>query len=80
MVAHRIVSVLGSVPKQMRNQEISLVVMKLWNFPTITPPIAEALMRSVKAVNGLMADEYPLNTAMAVIKHFSQTWDGEYTR
>ncbi len=79
LVTRHMVSVLGSIPERVSNQEISLVVMDLWQFPAMTPPIAEALMRSVKAVNGLMDRDYPVNTAMAVIKHFSHTWNGEST-
>ncbi|AGF73519.1 hypothetical protein A605_12615 [Corynebacterium halotolerans YIM 70093 = DSM 44683] len=80
LITHHLVRVLGSVPDRVSNQEISLVVMDLWKFPAMAPPIAEALMRSVKAVNGLMGQDYPTNTALAVIKHFSNTWNGEPAR
>lgn len=80
LITRHLVSVLGSLPERVTNQEIGAVVMDLWQFPAMTPPIAEALMRSVQALNGRMADDYPTSMAMAVIKHFSQTWGGESSR
>lgn len=74
LVTKHLVDVLGSLPERVDNQEISLIVINLWKFPAITLPIAEALMRSVLAVNGQMAEDYPTATAMAVVKHFSSTW------
>lgn len=77
LVTKSIISALGDIPDVMSNQDISLVVVDLWKFDTITPPIAETLMRSVKAVNGEMHPQYPTATAMAAIKHFSNTFDGQ---
>lgn len=77
LIERHLLSVFGPIPDRMSNQDISKVVVSLWKFPRITPPVAEALMSSVKAVNGQMGQDYPTNTAMAVIKHFSNTWHGE---
>lgn len=77
LVTKSIVNALGDIPELMSNQDISLVVLDLWKFRDITPPIAEALMRSVKAVNGEMHPQYPTATAMAAIKHFSNTFTRE---
>lgn len=77
VIEQHLLNVFDSVPERMSNQDISRVVMSLWKFPDITPPIAETLMSSVKAVHGGMGEDYPTNTAMAAIKHFSNTWAGE---
>lgn len=80
LVVKYVTETLGSVPERVTNQEIGAVALELWKFHEMTPPVAEGLMRSVKAVNGDMADDYPLATAMAAIKHFSNTWNGEPAR
>ena len=79
LVTKYVTETLGSLPERMTNREIAVVVQSLWRFPEITPPIAESLMRSVKAVNAQMAEDYPLATAMAAVKHFSNTWSGDDT-
>lgn len=73
LITRYVVETLGSIPEEMTNKEISLVTLKLWNRPEITPPMAEALMSSVTAVAGGVRDDYPVDTAIAVIKHFSNT-------
>lgn len=73
LITRYVLETLGSIPDDMTNKEISLVVLKLWNRQEITPPLADALLASVNAVVGEVQESYPVDTAIAVIKHFSHT-------
>lgn len=73
LITRYVVEALGSLPEEVTNQEISAIVMKLWGLREITPPIATTLLASVTAVVGEVQDDYPLDVAVAVVKHFSNT-------
>lgn len=73
LITKNVVDALGSIPEEVTNKEISAIVMKLWRLDAITPPIATALLASVTAVVGGVQDTYPLEVAIAVVKHFSNT-------
>lgn len=73
LITRYVVEALGSLPEDVTNKEISAIVMKLWSLPQITPPVATTLLASVTAVVGEVQDSYPLDVAVAVVKHFSNT-------
>ena len=75
MIVQHVLKALGEIPEGMTNQDISRVVLSLWNKREITPTMAQSLMVSVNAVNGGVSPVYSLETALAVIKHFSNTVD-----
>lgn len=74
VVVKNVVEELGELPETMTNQQISSVTCRLWGLDAIKETEAVALMNSVGAVNGGVADEYPLDVALAVIGHFSRTY------
>lgn len=76
LVTKYVAETLGHIPEQLSNGDIARVTLALWRWPEVTPPIADALMRSVQAVHGQMAEHYPLATGLAAVRHFSNTWSG----
>lgn len=73
LIVQHVTKVKGTIPTVMTNQDISLTVLSLWAKPQITPVMAETLMLSVQAVHGEVAPFYATETALAIIKHFSNT-------
>lgn len=74
LITKHVAEALGDLPEKLLPQQLMAVTKHLWKFPEVTPEIAEALMRSVQAVTKDTPPFYDLDTAMAIIKHFSATW------
>lgn len=72
-----VVTALGSLPERVNRQELMRINLSFWKFPAMTPANAEALLRSVKAVTGEVPETFDTDTALAILKHFSNTWPGE---
>ncbi|AWB82705.1 hypothetical protein C3B44_10475 [Corynebacterium yudongzhengii] len=73
LIAKNVLEAFGDIPESFSNQDISQVVLHLWKKPEITPVMAQALLTSVTAVAGGVRESYDPQTAMAVVKHFSNT-------
>lgn len=76
-LVHVVVDTLGSLPEQVTRQELMQINLRFWKFPRMTPDNAEALLRSVKAVTGEVPETFDVDTTVAILKHFSNTWPGE---
>ena len=72
-----VIEALGSLPESLTRQELMLINLRFWRFPVMTQANADALLRSVKAVTGEVPETFDIATAVAVLKHFSNTWPGE---
>ncbi len=72
-----VVDALGALPESVTRQELMRINLNFWRFPAMTQANADALLLSVKAVTGDVPQTFDLDTTLAVLKHFSNTWPGE---
>jgi hypothetical protein len=64
------------LPDRMTHTEVVLVAMLVWNYTDICRVFLLAVDAAAIRVNGTLTTDYPLGTGLAIVKAFSDRWNG----
>lgn len=73
-IAEEVVAV--PVPQHVRHSDLTAILKALWGLRTVCHYFRMALETAALRVNETVAGEYELDVALAIVKDFSDRWDG----
>ncbi len=56
--------------------QVVRTAMEVWNYATVCRFFHLAVQAAAGAVHGAVAEEYPFETGLAIVKAFSDAWNG----
>jgi hypothetical protein len=64
------------LPERITHREVIRITMDVWNYASVCRFFTMAMEDSARRVHGEVAADYPLETGLAIVKDFSNHWNG----
>ena len=64
------------LPDRITHRQVIRIAMDVWNYVSVCRFFTLAIEEAAIRVNGAVADDYPMNVGLAIIKAFSNRWNG----
>jgi len=64
------------LPERIAHEDVILICMNVWHYARICPFFTMSVADAAVYVNGSIEDDYPVNVALAIVKAFSNKWNG----
>ncbi|GAB3847819.1 hypothetical protein [Nesterenkonia populi] len=66
----------GQQPEHLTHSQVCRITMELWNYVEVCPFFHMAVDDAACRCHGEKAERYPFETGLAIVKRFSDRWNG----